>query len=154
MSQQRRQRSSAEQARRTRNLWIAAGAIMVAILLCSSSLFSGVMWVAGLFNGDDEDVVTTPSWTTDSAELTVAVSPVMVPVLQEMASSFNSLDLRTPDNKKMTIWILPVVPEQMVEDALGLPNYQAISPDSSLWLEQLEQEWAARQNETGRCGAE
>jgi Ca-activated chloride channel family protein len=36
----------------------------------------------------------------------------------------------------------------MVEDALGLPNYQAISPDSSLWLDQLEQEWAARQSES------
>jgi Ca-activated chloride channel family protein len=138
-------RSSAEQGRRNRNIWIAVGALLIAILICSSSVISGGMWVMGLFGGNDEEVATTPTWTADSAELTVAVSPVMAPVMQEMASSFNSLDLRTPDNKKMTIWIVPVVPEQMVQDALGLPNYQAISPDSSLWLDQLEQEWAAQQ---------
>ncbi len=147
MSRQSRQRSSAEQARRSRNIWIAVGAVIIAMLICSSSVVSGGMWVMGLLGGNDEVADTTPSWTADSAELTVAVSPVMAPVLQEMASSFNSLDLRTPDNKKMTLWIVPVVPEQMVKDALGLPNYQAISPDSSLWLDQLEQDWAARQTD-------
>jgi Ca-activated chloride channel family protein len=145
MSRQSRQRSSAEQARRNRNIWIAVGAVLVAMLICASSAVSGGMWVLGLFGGDEEDTPATPSWAADSAELTIAVSPVMEPVMQEMASSFNSLDLRTPDNKKMTVWIMPVVPEQMVEDVLGLPTYQAVSPDSSLWLDQLEQEWAARQ---------
>ena len=148
MSRQSRQRSAADQARRNRNIWIAVGAVVVAMLICSSSIISGGMWVAGLFGGNNEEVATSPTWSADSAELTVAVSPVMAPVMQEMASSFNSLDLRTADNQKMTIWIVPVVPEQMVEDALGMPNYQAISPDSSLWLDQLEQEWAARQTET------
>lgn len=148
MSRQSRQSSSAEQARRTRNLWIAGGAILVALLICASSAVSGGMWVLGLFGGNDEDTPATPSWATDSAELTIAVSPVMEPVMQEMASSFNSLDLHTPDGKKMTVWVEPVVPEQMVEDVLGLPNYQAVSPDSSLWLDQLEQEWAARQADT------
>lgn len=148
MSRQSRQRSSAEQARRTRNLWIAGGAILVAMLICASSAVSGGMWVLGLFGGGDEDTPATPSWASDSAELTIAVSPVMEPVMQEMASSFNSLDLHTPDGKKMTVWVEPVVPEQMVEDVLGLPNYQAVSPDSSLWLDQLEQEWAARQADT------
>src|SRR5688572_20164655 len=145
MSYQRRSRSASEQARRNRTIWIAVGAVIVAMLICSSSIFSGVMWFVGLFDRNDDEVATTPSWAADSAELTIAVSPVMAPVMQEMASAFNSLDLRTPDNKKMTVWVVPVVPEQMVQDALGLPNYQAISPDSSLWLDQLEQEWAARQ---------
>jgi Ca-activated chloride channel family protein len=145
MSQQRRRRSPAEQARRNRNIWIGVGALLVAMIICVSSTISGGMWVMGLIRGNDEEQVTTPSWAADSAELTVAVSPVMAPVMQEMASGFNSLDLRTPDNKKMTVWIVPVVPEQMVEESLGLPNYQAISPDSSLWLDQLEQDWAARQ---------
>jgi Ca-activated chloride channel family protein len=148
MSRNSRQRSSADQARRNRNIWIAVGAVIVAMLICSSSVISGGMWVMGLFGGNDEEIAASPSWSADSAELTVAVSPVMAPVLQEMASAFNSLDLRTPENKKMTIWIVPVVPEQMVEDALGLPNFQAISPDSSLWLDQLEQEWATQQNVT------
>ena len=148
MSRQRNVRSAAEKARRNRNIWIAISAIIIAMIVCSSSVISGGMWLFGLIGGNDEDVVTSPTWSTDSAELTIAVSPVMAPVMQEMANSFNSLDLRTPDNKKMTVWILSVVPEQMVKDALGLPTYQAISPDSSLWLDQLEQEWSALQVDT------
>ncbi len=149
MSHAPRRRSPAEQARRRRNIWIGAGALLVAMIICVASTITGGMWVVGLLGGNDDDTpANTPTWTTDSAELTIAVSPVMAPVMQEMANGFNSLDLRTPDNNKMTLWILPVVPEQMVEDALSLPTYQAISPDSSLWLDQLEQEWAARQTET------
>ena len=147
MSRQSRARQTDARARRNRNILIAAGAVIAAIILCTSSVVSGGMWVMGLFRSDDDPATTTASWAADSAELTVAVSPVMAPVMQEMASAFNSLDLRTPDNRKMTVWVLPVVPEQMVQDALDLPNYQAISPDSSLWLDQLEQAWSARQAE-------
>ncbi len=145
MSRQRRSRSAAEKVRRNRNIVSVAVAIIIAVVICSSSVVSGGMWLFGLFDNNDEDVAAIPSWEQDSAELTIAVSPVMAPVMQEMANGFNSLDLRTPGNQKMTVWSLPVVPEQMVEDALGLPNYQAISPDSSLWLDQLEQQWAALQ---------
>ena len=31
--------------------------------------------------------------------------------------------------------------EKMVRDALDAPTFQAISPDSSLWIDQMEQEW-------------
>lgn len=148
MNRQRRARETADRARRNRNIWIAVSAVIIAMIVCSSSVVSGSMWLFGLFTRDD-DVAATPSWSDDSAELTVAVSPVMAPVMQEMANNFNSLDLRTPDNKKMTVWVLPVVPEQMVDDALGLPNFQALSPDSSLWLDQLEQTWAAQQADSG-----
>ena len=145
MSRQRKARSSVEKARRNRTIWIVASAIIIAMIVCSSSVISGGMWLFGFLGGNDADVATSPTWSSDSAELTIAVSPVMAPAMQEMANSFNSLDLRTPDNKKMTVWVLSVVPEQMVKDALGLPTYQAISPDSSLWLDQLEQEWSALQ---------
>jgi Ca-activated chloride channel family protein len=148
MSRQRSQRSSSQQARRSRNIWLAISVLIIAMIVCSSSIVSGGMWFLGLIGGNDEDAGATPSWAADSAELTIAVSPVMAPVMQEMASGFNSLDLRSPDNQKMTVWVLPVVPEQMVQDAMGLPNYQAISPDSSLWLDQLEQEWSARLADT------
>lgn len=147
MSHEARRRSPAEQKRRRRNILIGGGALVVAMIICVASTISGGLWVFGLLGGDEDTPASTTSWATDSAELTIAVSPVMAPVMQEMANSFNSLDLRTPDDKKMTIWILPVVPEQMVEDALEFPNYQAISPDSSLWLDQLEQDWAARQTD-------
>jgi Ca-activated chloride channel family protein len=141
----RKQQSRNAKRKRTRNIWISVAAILGAMVICVASTVSGGLWMFGFIGGEDApEEVTGQNWAADSAALTVAVSPVMAPVLQEMANSFNSLDLRTPDGQKMTVWIVPVVPEKIVDDALGIPNYQAISPDSSLWLDQLEQQWAAR----------
>ncbi len=89
------------------------------MIICATSTFSGGMWLLGFIGTNDQEDIVGQAWSADSAELTVAVSPVMAPVFQEMANNFNSLDLRTPDDQKMTVWIVPVVPEKMVDDALG-----------------------------------
>lgn len=146
MSRQRRPNSSARRGLRGARGLSAAVALLIGLVLCVSSTAAGSMWFFGLFDRDvRNNVQNAPSWSADSAELTIAVSPVMAPVLEEMANSFNSLDLRTPDDRKMTVWITAVVPETMIDQALDLPSFQAISPDSSLWLDQLEQRWSARQ---------
>ncbi|HQY93341.1 MAG: substrate-binding and VWA domain-containing protein [Caldilinea sp.] len=82
-------------------------------------------------------------WEPDSAVLTVAVSPVMAPVLDELASQFNEQQLRAPDGKSLKVTVAPYDPEEMVSLAQSHPPFQAISPDSSLWLDRLEQQWAA-----------
>ena len=48
----------------------------------------------------------------------------------------------------MTVRVLPYEPEKMVDAALNEPEFQAMSPDSSLWLDRLEQQWAAKTAET------
>lgn len=135
-------------ATRRRNLFVGGSALLLVLVACISTTVGGGLWLARLLRGDPAETLLqqTPSWAVDSAELTIAVSPVMAPVLQEFANQFNSQDHRTPDDKKMTVWIVPTISEQMVEQALGLPNFQAIAPDSSLWIDQLEAEWAARQD--------
>ncbi len=136
-------------ARRRRNILLAVAGLLLAMVLCTASAITGGIWVGGIFfDRSENNLADSPSWGADSAELTIAVSPVMAPVMQELASNFNSLDMRTPGGNKMTVWVVPLVPEEMVEQALGMPNFQAISPDSSLWIEQLEQEWAALQTAT------
>ncbi len=82
-------------------------------------------------------------WEPDSAVLTVAVSPVMAPVLGELADQFNAQGRRAPDGKTLTAEVTAYDPEEMVRAALANPPFQAISPDSSLWLDRLEQQWAA-----------
>ncbi|MCC9075060.1 VWA domain-containing protein [Litorilinea aerophila] len=130
---------------RRRNLGLAIGAIALSLVLCTSATISGILWVVRAFTDRGDDIVQqVPAWAVDSAELTVAVSPVMAPVLQELAGRFNSLDYRTPDGKKMAVRLVTEVPEKMVQQALDFPPFQAMSPDSSLWLEQLEAEWARR----------
>jgi Ca-activated chloride channel family protein len=82
-------------------------------------------------------------WESDSAVLTVAVSPVMAPVLSELANEFNKQERRAPDGKSLRVEVTTYDPEAMVSAALSSPPFQAISPDSSLWLDRLEQQWAA-----------
>jgi Ca-activated chloride channel family protein len=147
MSRESRNRPRGERATRRRNVTLAVVVMVLVLAGCISTTAGAGMWLYRTLRGDQAGdlLAQVPSWAADSADLTIAVSPVMAPVLQEQADRFNSLDRRTPDGKKMTVWLTPAVPEQMVQDALELPNFQAISPDSSLWLDQLEQQWAAQQ---------
>lgn len=88
------------------------------------------------------------SWEPDSAVLSIAVSPVMAPVLRNLAEEFNSQRYRAPDGKSLVVEVLTYDPEEMVRVAQFSPPFQAISPDSSLWLDRLEQAWAAQTDQT------
>ena len=83
------------------------------------------------------------TWAKDSAELTVAVNPVLAPTLSQRADAFNSLSQRTPDGQTMQVALTTIAPEKMVEQSLGQPPFQAVVPDSALWLNQIDQRWAA-----------
>jgi len=70
----------------------------------------------------------------------------MASIFQELAGQFNRQQQRTPDGKAMQVQTLVLAPEKMVEESLDLPSFQALAPDSSLWLNQLEQRWAELQD--------
>ncbi|HRW50797.1 MAG TPA: VWA domain-containing protein, partial [Caldilinea sp.] len=95
----------------------------------------------------------TVTWEADSAELTIAASPVMAPVLADLAETFNAQALRAPDGKSLKVSVTPYDPEAMVRTAVQSPPFQAISPDSTLWLDRLEQLWAARAAEGAESDA-
>lgn len=143
MSQDKRRRNRQLDAQQRKNIWIVVVALAVSTLICVSAVGGAGFWLAGrLFNRTTETpAVSAPTWATDSAELTIAVSPVMAPVLNELAQQFNDQAQRTPNNQTMIVRVQPLLPEKMVQEALGSPAFQAISPDSSLWLDQLEQQW-------------
>jgi Ca-activated chloride channel family protein len=48
-------------------------------------------------------------WESDSAVLTVAVSPVMAPVLSELANEFNEQERRAPDGKSLRVEVTVVL---------------------------------------------
>lgn len=100
----------------------------------------------------DAESAATLTWEPDSATLTVAVSPVMAPVLRELAEEFNRQQRQTPDGQNMKVDIIAYEPEKMVRAAQFRPPFQAISPDSSLWLDYLEQLWQSSRTEQGREG--
>lgn len=80
-------------------------------------------------------------WPADSAVLTAAVSESMAGTLGELADEFNRRGERTTDGELMRIELLTLSPRAMVEQSLGQPGFQALAPDSSLWLRLIEQRW-------------
>jgi Ca-activated chloride channel family protein len=134
-----------------RNIWISLAAIMISVVVCVSTVGGFGYWlVARFFDSTPADrPERSPTWATDSAELTIAVSPVMAPVLAKLAGQFNQDGQRTPDGQMMQVRLQIEQPEKMIEAALGSPGFQALSPDSSLWLDQLEQAWSQHVGEPG-----
>ena len=80
-------------------------------------------------------------WPSNSAVLTAAVSESMAETLDELAGEFNRRRERTPDGELMRIELVTLSPRAMVEESLGQPGFQAVAPDSSLWLVLIEQRW-------------
>lgn len=135
-------------------LIFAGGAAVIGLLICGIITFSVSNWLGNAF-GDEETVAAGPEtlvWSAESADLTIAVSPLMAPVLTELAATFNDSSQRTPDGEKMTVQVVAVEPAKMVTAALQRPNFQAISPDSSLWIDRLESSWQAQNNQTAQEG--
>jgi Ca-activated chloride channel family protein len=80
-----------------------------------------------------------------NANLTIAYSPEKAALIKDLASKFNAKNLRTPDGQRMQVALVELTPEDMVNQALAGAAFQALSPDSSLWLDQLNRRWAQSQ---------
>jgi Ca-activated chloride channel family protein len=128
------------------------GVVLFAIACACSALLliaGNSLWDRFAVQPDQDEETAPVSWPADSAELTIAVSPGMSSALGELAEQFNGQQQRTPDDQAMQVRILALAPEKMVEQSLGAPSFQALAPDSSLWLNQLEQRWAELTTEAG-----
>ena len=126
-------------------------AIGIAVILlfatCSTATVRLGSWIAYLALSQNLSAAEgreTPlsTWPADSAVLTVAVSPSMGETLQERADRFNNRKLRTPDGQLMRIDLVTMSPQEMVEGSLRQPGFQAVAPDSSLWLRRIDRRWA------------
>jgi len=84
-----------------------------------------------------------------SAMLVVAVSPEKATFFADLVRQFNERRLRTPDGKVMAVETRPLDSDAMIEAALEQPEFQAIHPDSSLWIDQLDRAYAARVGQEG-----
>jgi len=138
-----------------RNCLLAMVIFLIVVCICGvlSIIVGSNLWdgLSARF-GQDEGTQTV-SWSVDNAELTVAVSPGMAPIFQGLADQFNRQQQRTPDGQNMQVRTLVLDPAKMVEQSLGAPSFQALAPDSSLWLNQLEQRWSELQDmEAGEEG--
>jgi Ca-activated chloride channel family protein len=154
MSKQSRKRLEQQSKQRRQIIGVAIAAAVLGLVFCGIVAVNVTSWLGNFF-GDEPTTASTPAqlvWTEESAELTVAASPLMAPVLTTLATTFNDQAMRTPDGERMTVQIVALEPAKMVDAALARPNFQAISPDSSLWLDRLEQRWQAQSDQAAQEG--
>ncbi len=119
--------------------------IFVSLFLCF--LVLGALYVIGSkLNPPAGQTAQTTAADSRNATLVIAYSPEKAMLMQSLADKFNSQKQKTPDRQTMQIALVEVTPEEMVNQALaGGDRFQALSPDSSLWLDQLNNRWAQTQ---------
>lgn len=136
-------RSARPGARRN---WIVALAVGVGLLIICCALLIA-LWVITRSPAAISSTVAMRDPT--SATLVVAVSPEKEAFFADLARQFNERRLRTPDGKVMAVTTRTLDPDAMIEAALEQPEFQAIHPDSSLWIDQLDRAYAARAGQEG-----
>lgn len=124
---------SGTSARRS-HFWLATVtlALLVALPVCACGLLPGVIrrWRAS-----NEPVV-----------LRVAYSPEKEALFAELVREFRGTRPRVPGGRPIQIHTVSMEPDLMVEAALA-GEFQVITPDSSLWLTQIDLAHSERQGE-------
>ncbi len=119
--------------------WVALGFLLLMIVLpvCACALLPGVIrnWQA-----KNEPVV-----------LEVAYSPEKEDLFCELVYEFEKGKPRVPGGRPIDIQVTAMEPDLMVEAALE-GRFQAITPDSSLWLTQLDLARSTQEGEAVSLG--
>jgi Ca-activated chloride channel family protein len=113
---------------------IAVAGVLLALIGCS------LCWVVYQFAQRDVLNITGGNEVT----LEVAYSPEKQVLFEELVKRFNASRPRTPDGKRIVIVASAVEPDAMMDAALS-GQFNAICPDSSVWLTQLDLDWQAQQ---------
>jgi Ca-activated chloride channel family protein len=117
--------------------------VVVACALCwpiTSGIFNGINnALGGLFESIDS-TLSGPQPT-----LTVAVSPEKAELFTQLVNDFNAKKLKASNGEELRLAAQSFEPEEMIDAALA-GNFQALSPDSSIWLDQLDRQYQSAQN--------
>lgn len=123
----------------------SSGSVRAVLVLLVAGLFVAVAFCCGAyalvsrFVDGGEPTGQPPA----TAALTVAYSSEKELAFIELVNRFNEQRFETPDGESMRIEAVKLDPETMVNAVLaGEATFQAMTPDSSVWLGQLDQEWS------------
>lgn len=130
--------------RRSKSFWqrnrtgLLVGVIGFFIVACLA--FS--LALAALFPARDQ----TPPEETAATELAtgevrLAYSPEKAELIEQLVGEFNDARHKTSSGARMRIHAEPLSPEAMVQAALA-GRYQLVTPDSSIWLDQIDRAWS------------
>lgn len=128
-------------------------AVLAVVLFAVMALCCGTYSLLSRWIGDK-----TPSPSESDqgpAGLTVAYSPEKALAFTSLVRKFNELGLKTQDGQPLTVEAVEMDPEAMVQAVVdGTATFQAITPDSGLWLSQLDRAWSEKQGLQNQEGAE
>jgi Ca-activated chloride channel family protein len=79
----------------------------------------------------------------DVARLTLAHSLEKANLVRELVDDFNAQGYQTPEGLPMRVELVEMEPEAMLDAAVA-GEFQAITPDSSVWLPQLDALWVTQ----------
>jgi len=123
-------------------IWITAGAFVL-LALCCGCWFAFSPLMQSVTQPITQQVA--PS---QSAELTIAYSPEKADLFKSLVDSFNAQGNKTPSGSPMTVKTVELEPDVMIAGAVA-GDFQAMSPDSSVWLGQADRAWADAHNGQG-----
>lgn len=146
-----------KQAAQKQNLLLIGGIVLFILLICGTITVRTGLWLGNQLGIGQEETAppeATPllTWDEQSARLTVATSPLMAPVLVQLAMHFNDQGNEASSGERMIVEIAAYEPAKMIKDALNRPNFQAMSPDSTLWIDRLETDWREKLGQTQQEG--
>jgi len=119
-------------------IWVILLVVFIILLVICASCAMLYRAVTNLLPSSEQLL---PSATPPSgATLTVAYSPEKKALFEELVRGFNAQKLETDRGERMTVQTVELEPEAMIEGALA-GDFQAISPDVSIWLDQLDRGW-------------
>jgi Ca-activated chloride channel family protein len=78
---------------------------------------------------------------TQPVELTIAYSPEKADLFKSLVADFNAQNNKAPNGTRLTLKAIELEPDAMVTGAIA-GDFQAMSPDSSIWLGQVDRAWA------------
>ncbi len=118
-------------------LWLIGGALGLLALCCAGwAVLTPVM-----------QSVTQQVAPPKAAELTIAYSPEKAELFKSLVDSFNAQG-KVPGGTPIVVKTVELEPDAMVAAAVA-GNFQAMSPDSSIWLGQVDRAWADAHNGEG-----
>jgi Ca-activated chloride channel family protein len=136
MSRRSTRRSSSRNVKLA--LIVLVGGLFTVICLCIAIYAA----VGSLFDNSER---ATPAPT---SALVVAYSPEKEEVFTILVDGFNAQAAETPDGERMRVEVAKLDPEAMIDTALdGSAAFQALTPDSAVWLGQLDAAWSQQTGE-------
>ena len=125
----------------SRNVRVALVFLVAAMFIVIGACCGVYALVSSLINGEESP----PPEMELASALTVAYSPEKEEAFSSLVDNFNALGLKTTDGEEMVVRTVSLDPESMMNHVLdGSAAFQAITPDSSVWLGQLDRTWSAQ----------